>query len=249
MSEPFTVEELKRRAAEYAVERFVRDGMVVGLGTGSTARYALEAIARRLRTGVWRNVRGVPTSRATAELARALGIPLTTLEECPVVDVTVDGADEVDPHMNLIKGLGGALLWEKIVAVASQREVIIVDERKRVPRLGTRSPLPVEVVPFGWSRTLRFLEALGGEPRLRVEAHGRQEQPVITDGGHYIVDCHFPGGIPDPEGLAARLCAWPGVVEHGLFLNLATDVVVATSQGIEVMQRDTGETGAVHSVG
>lgn len=227
---------LKRQAATYAVTEFVRSGMVVGLGTGSTAHYALEAIAQRLHDGSLRNIVGIPTSRDTAAAARALGIPLGCLRDFPVVDVTIDGADEVDSHLDLIKGLGGALLWEKIVAAASREEVIIVDETKRVSRLGTRSPLPIEVVPFGWEIHMPFLETLGGIPQLRLnEVTG---DPFITDGGHYIIDCTFPEGISDPAALAWALSARPGIVEHGLFLNMATAVVVGTVEGVKVLGRE-----------
>lgn len=238
MVAPPRVDELKRQAAYYAVEHFVHSGMVVGLGTGSTTRYALEAIAGRLARGDLQDIIGIPTSRATATLARELGIPLGDLNDHPVVDVTIDGADEVDAHLNLIKGRGGALLWEKIVATASRREVIIVDETKRVARLGTRSPLPVEVVPYGWQTHLAFLQRLGAEPRLRVHKRHAKEEPYLTDSGHYIIDCSFPDGIQDPDALAQALNARPGIVEHGLFLNVATHVIIATSQGIEVMHRD-----------
>ncbi len=235
------VEELKRQAAEYAVAHFITSGMVIGLGTGSTARYAVEAIARRLQTGQLRDIVGIPTSRATARTALRLGIPLGTLNDHPVVDVTIDGADEVDPDMNLIKGRGGALLWEKIVAAASRQEVIIVDETKRVARLGERAPLPVEVIPCGWRSTFAFLESLGAEPQLRVDPYDAGDAPYVTDEHHYILDCYFPNGIENPHELARTLKARPGVVEHGLFLNLATHVVIASTHGIEVL----GETSQV----
>ncbi len=239
-------EHLKQQAAQYAVRHYVEDHMIVGLGTGSTARYALEAIAARRAAGELQHILGVPTSQATARLARKLDIPLTTLEAHPVIDVTIDGADEVAPDLSLIKGGGGALLWEKIVALASHRRVIVVDESKRVDRLGTRIPLPVEVVPFGWRTLWPFLEGLGAIPRLRMRSLEGKELPFTTDSGHYIIDCEFPEGIVDPQPMAETLKAQVGVVEHGLFLNIATEVIVATSQGIEVMRH--GEISALHSV-
>ncbi len=230
-----TVSDLKRQAAYYAVATFIQSGMVIGLGTGSTAHYALEAIAQRLRDGDLHNIVGIPTSRQTAATARALHIPLGCLRDFPVVDVTIDGADEVDRNLNLIKGRGGALLWEKIVAAASRRKVIIIDETKRVSCLGTRSPLPIEVVPFGWEIHLSFLERLGGIPELRLnEITG---DPFITDSGHYIIDCRFPNGILNPTGLAEALNTRPGIVEHGLFLDMATTVVVGTDGGVKVFNR------------
>ncbi len=230
-----SVSDMKQQAADYAVREFIRSGMVVGLGTGSTARYALEAMARYLQEGTLRDIVGIPTSRGTANVARILGIPLGCLRDFPVVDVTIDGADEVDPDLNLIKGMGGALLWEKIVATASRYEVIIVDQTKQVDRLGTRSPLPIEVIPFGWETHLPFLERLGGVPHLRLnEVSG---EPFVTDSGHYIIDCTFPEGIADPVALAQALNARPGIVEHGLFLDIASAVVVGTSGGVEVWRR------------
>lgn len=197
--------------------------MIVGLGTGSTAWFAVEEIGRRLAAGELRDVAGVPTSRATRDHAAALGIPLTTLEEHPQVDLTIDGADEVDPQGNLIKGHGGALLWEKIVAAASRRLVIVVDPSKRVSRLGTTRALPVEVVAFGWNTHEAAIRALGAAPVLRRTPSGG---PVVTDEGHYIVDCSFPGGIPDLEAVEQALKRRPGVVETGLFLGFRPEVIV-----------------------
>lgn len=230
--------ELKRRAAERAVE-LVESGMKLGLGTGSTARFVLEAIAHRRERGELDRIIGVPTSTDTRDYARELGIPLATLDDEPRLDLTLDGADEVDPALDLIKGLGGALLWEKIVAAATDRVVIVIDDSKLVDRLGTRAPLPVEVVPFGW-RTLREpLIAMGIDPTLRKMDGG---QPFITDGGHYILDCAFPDGIDDPEGVESRLRALPAVVETGLFVGMADTVVVAGAGGVEV--RDRNGTGS-----
>ncbi len=235
MSEPLTpaqIEGMKEQAAYYAVDRFVKNGMVVGLGTGSTAAYAVREIARRLKARQLRQVVGIPTSRRTAQLALELGIPLGDLNSHPQVDVVLDGADEVDPQGNLIKGLGGALLWEKIVATAARQVVILVDERKRVDRLGQKAPLPVEVVPFGWRIHVPFLEERGAQVRIRAQDDG---EPFVTDGGHYILDAAFPQGIPDPWRLAQALQARAGIVEHGLFLGMADVIVFGTLQGVEVM--------------
>ncbi|MEE8198885.1 MAG: ribose-5-phosphate isomerase RpiA [Thermoplasmata archaeon] len=221
--------EWKRRAAEAAVDR-VEDGMVLGLGTGSTVRYAIERLGRRVAEG-W-ELAGVPTSRATAELARELQIPLTTLDEHPSLDLTIDGADEVDPRLDLIKGLGGALLREKIVAAASEAFLVVVDEGKVVEGLGERAPLPVEVLPFGARRTRSRLEALGCEPTLRRAG----EAPFRTDNGNYMIHCRFEG-IADPRELAGRLKEIPGVIEHGLFLEMADAVFVGTAAGVKEMGR------------
>ena len=221
--------EWKRRAAEAAVDR-VEDGMVLGLGTGSTVRYAIERLGRRVAEG-W-ELAGVPTSRATAELARELQIPLTTLDEHPSLDLTIDGADEVDPRLDLIKGLGGALLREKIVAAASEAFLVVVDEGKAVEGLGGRAPLPVEVLPFGARRTRSRLEALGCEPTLRRAG----EAPFRTDNGNYMIHCRFEG-IADPRELAGRLKEIPGVIEHGLFLEMADAVFVGTAAGVKEMGR------------
>lgn len=218
-------DELKRLAAERAVE-LVRPGMVVGLGFGSTAVHAVRRIAALLRTGELYDIVGVPCAAWTEAEARRLGIPVATLDERPEVDITIDGADEVDPQLNLIKGGGGALLREKMVAQASAREVIVVDGAKLVPVLGA-FPLPVEVVQFGWGATARFLAGLGA----RVSLRRRGDEPFVTDQGNYILDCAF-GTIADPAGLAEALQARAGIVEHGLFLGLATDVIVAEPSGV-----------------
>ncbi len=231
-----SAEALKREAAVRAAE-WIRDGMVVGLGTGSTVRHLLDHIARRRSEGDWQSIVGVPTSEQTAARARELGIPLSTLDDTPEVDLTIDGADEVDPDLRLIKGLGGALLREKIVATASRQLVIIVDESKVVERLGTRAPLPVEVDPFGAPIQPAFLRSLGAEPVLRRTAEG---SPLVTDGGNVIFDCRFPDGIDDPEALEARLDGRVGVMENGLFLGLATAVVVAAPEGVRVVERGEG---------
>jgi ribose 5-phosphate isomerase A len=203
--------------------------MVVGLGTGSTAIHAIRRIGELLREGAPRNVVGVPTSSASASAAAELGIPLTTLLEHPVVDLTIDGADEVDPALDLVKGGGGALFHEKVVAQASLREVIVVDEAKLSPRLGTLHPLPVEVVPFGATPEVEYLEDLGASVVLRLNEAG---DAFVTDEGNWILDCTF-GPIADPEQLGARIDRRAGVVEHGLFLGLTTDLVIAGPSGIE----------------
>lgn len=227
------VAQLKRQAGEAAAELVV-SGMVVGLGHGSTAVFALRRIAQRLREGQLRDVLGIPCSSQVEAEACRLGIPLTTLDEHPVVDLTIDGADEVDPHLNLIKGGGGALLREKMVAQASRREVIVVDESKLSPALGTHWPVPVEVVSFGWRAQVIYLEALGARLVLR---QGGDSTPVRTDQGNMILDCHF-GPIADPARLSAQLKQRAGIVEHGLFVGLATEVIVAGSQGIRRLRRE-----------
>jgi len=216
------MDELKRRAAEEAVEQ-IESGMVVGLGTGSTAAFAVEAIGHRLGSGDLRDIVGVPTSARTTELARSAGIALATLNDNPRLDLTIDGADEVDPSGNLIKGGGGALLWEKIVAAASDRYIIAVDESKLVDLLGKFFAVPVEVMPFGWRTHLGSVVELGGEPVLRIE---KGDEPFVTDGGHYIIDCRFPGGISDPVRVDRVLRDRPGVIETGLFLGMAPEVIV-----------------------
>jgi len=214
--------EAKRQAALEAVSH-IESGMVVGLGTGSTAALMLEELARQLGAGELRDIVGIPTSNATHQHAVLLGVPLGTLEDHPVVDLTVDGADEVDPDGELIKGMGGALLREKIVATASRRLVIAVDESKLVPRLGTRSPLPVEVVAFGAGTQLGALRALGADPVIRKGPDGL---PFRTDEGHLLIECRFADGISSPATVARVLRARPGVVETGLFLGMHPTVIV-----------------------
>jgi ribose 5-phosphate isomerase A len=225
-------ERQKQRAAARAVE-LVESGTVVGLGGGSTAAFAVRRIAELLHQGRLHDVLGVPCSSKVEATARQLGIPLTTLEDCAEIDLTIDGADEVDPDLNLIKGGGGALLHEKIVAQASRREVIIVDASKPSPRLGTKWALPVEVVPFGWGSQRRFLAALGARVTLRQASSGR---PFQTDEGNVILDAAF-GPIADPFALARELDARTGIVAHGLFLGMATDLLVAGDDGTEHRSR------------
>ncbi|ATB35998.1 ribose-5-phosphate isomerase [Cystobacter fuscus] len=219
----------KREAAERAVES-MQPGMVVGLGTGSTAAHVVHRLAALRSEGKLLDVKGVPTSHRTAVLAESLGIPLTTLEAHPVLDLCIDGADEVDPELRLIKGGGGALLREKIVAQASRRVIIVVDEGKLSPRLGTRWAVPVEVLPFGWRSQALYLEGLGARVTQRLGPGG---SPFVTDQGHFILDCAW-GALEQPEALAARLQARAGIVEHGLFLGLTSELIVAGSGGVEV---------------
>lgn len=224
---------LKQMAGETAVTMAISSGMVIGLGTGSTAVHAVRKIGQLWQAGQLENIVGIPTSEETAREAAQWGIPLSTLADHPVVDVTIDGADEIDPRLNLIKGLGGALLREKIVATASQRMIVVADERKQVDRLGTRSPVPVEVIPFAEAPVTRFLQGLGAKVALRMV----DERPYITDEQNILLDCTFSGGIADPAQLNWELLLCPGVVEHGLFLNIATDVVLATANGIKSYTR------------
>jgi ribose 5-phosphate isomerase A len=217
----------KQQAAERAVD-MVQSGMVVGLGTGSTAIFAVRRIAQLLREGQLRDIIGFPTSAVVETEARRLEIPLLPLDELGAVDVTIDGADEVDPQLNVIKGGGGALLREKIVAQASRREVIVVDEGKLSPRLGTLWAVPVEVIPFGWRSQASLLESLGARITLRRQADGT---PYRTDQGNLILDCAF-GPIQQLAELDAQLNARAGIVGHGLFLGLVTDLIVAGENGI-----------------
>jgi len=226
------VEDLKRAAANRAVE-LVTDGMLLGLGSGTTARYATLRIAERLRQGDLHDISAVPTSEETARLARAEGIALTTLDEHLRLDLTIDGADEVDPQLDVVKGRHGYLLREKIVAAASRREVIVVDESKLVERLGLTCAVPVEVVRFGWRVTQAALERTGAQAALRVE----QGRAYCTEEDHYIVDCVFPGGIAEPHALQDELLRIPGVIDTGLFLDLVHAVVVATVQGVQILTR------------
>lgn len=227
-----SLDELKRIAAKRAAE-MVQSGMVLGLGSGTTSWQVVLALGERVRAGELRAVVGVPTSEKTAALAREQGIPLTTLDDHPQIDFTLDGADEVAPNMDVIKGLGGYLLREKLVALATRRLAMVVDHTKIVPRLGVRSPVPVEVVRFAWRQTREALERTGAQPRLRMTAEG---QPWVTDEGHYILDCAY-ARIDDPPALAAAIKAITGVVEHGLFLGMVRTIVVAAPEGIAVVER------------
>ena len=222
--------DLKQQAAHRAVE-FVESGMIVGLGHGSTAAFATKRLATLLASGTLRDIFAIPCSQEVDELARSLEIPMTSFEVHKRIDLTIDGADEVDPSMDLIKGGGGALLREKVVASASRREIIIVDGSKLSPALGTRFALPVEVVPFAAAIEQRFIESLGAQATLRGDA-----TPFRTDQGNFILDCAF-GPIPDAASLAAQLDARAGIVAHGLFIALATDLVVASEAGVRAYQR------------
>ncbi|MCL4835656.1 MAG: ribose-5-phosphate isomerase RpiA [Caldilineaceae bacterium] len=223
----FSIDLLKRQAAEAAVD-LIQPGMVVGLGAGSTALKAIECMGERLADGRLHRIVGVPCSGQVAADAQRLGVPLTTLDEHPVIDLTIDGADEVDPQLRVIKGGGGALLREKIVAQASRQEVIIVDEGKLSDRLGTKWVLPVEVIPFGWRTHLDFFTQLGATVNVRT---GDRNVWFRTDSGNLILDCNF-GPMADPDSLAAVLDARAGVVAHGLFIGLVSQVVVAGVNGV-----------------
>ena len=229
MSAAAEVAAMKERAAIFAAD-LVQAGMVLGLGSGSTATLLVHALARRVQAGL--RFEGVPTSEATGSLALSLGLKIFTLEERPRLDLAIDGADEVDPALNLIKGLGGALLREKVVASAAERFVIVVDPSKIVDRLGTHTAVPVEVVRFGWTRTRDALGALGA----RVEQRVSGGTPFLTDGGNFILDCRF-----DPESdlpsLGGTIKALTGVVEHGLFLGMTEQVVVGRADSVDVLRR------------
>ena len=223
-----TVEALKRRAAEYAVDHYFESGMKVGLGTGSTAIWAVRYLGELLRTGARKDIIAFATSRVTEQEAVRLGIPMMSEDLPSSLDVTIDGADEVDPQLNLIKGGGGALLREKIVAQASAKEIIVVDESKLSPRLGTHHVLPIEVLPFGWRSQANFIAGLGAKYTVRPAADGNVYH---TDQGNLILDCDF-GPIADPAGIADQLNTRAGIVEHGLFLGLTSLVIVSSSTGI-----------------
>jgi len=222
---------LKRAAAQSAVAQ-VTDGMILGLGSGTTSAIAVEILGQRVRGGL--RVVGIPTSETIAAQARSLGIPLAGLDECPHIDMTIDGADRVDErNLNLIKGRGGALLREKLVATASKRLVIAVHDSKVVSHMSVAEPIPVEVVPFGWQSTAGRLAVLGARWEIRPDSNGN---PFVSDGGHFILDCTFDTGIP-AEALAAELDHVVGLVEHGLFIGLASEVHVAAPDGVRVLKR------------
>ncbi len=227
MREGELVSHHKKQAAERAVE-LVQPGMVIGLGSGSTAVFAMRRIADLFREGKLNGIEGVATSEAVLKEAQELGIPIIAEEMERSIDLTIDGADEVDPGLNLIKGGGGALLREKVVAQNSRRVVIVCDDTKVSPKLGTKRAVPVEVLFFGWHAQLRYLESLGARVTVRQSGDG---SPFVTDSGNMILDCNF-GPIADPADLALNLSARAGIVEHGLFLGLATDVIIAGKEGI-----------------
>ena len=231
-----SLEDLKLAASARAVE-YVQPGMRLGLGTGSTARYFIELLGARVRDGL--AIVAVPTSEMTRAAAERVGIPLSTLDETPELDLTVDGADEIAPDLTVIKGGGGALLWEKIVASASDRMIVIADDTKWVPVLG-RFPLPIEVVPFGLAATRRAIEAAvqaagcRGSAFLRVTREGH---PFVTDSGHHMLDASL-GRIQDPKMLATALAGIPGVVEHGLFIGLVATAIIAGAEGVRIVEVD-----------
>ena len=220
----------EKEAAARASLRYVKDGQVVGLGTGSTAAYFIRLLAEQVKRGL--RIRGIPTSEHSRELAMSLGIPFTTFDQCQEIDVTVDGADEVDPQLRLIKGGGGALLREKVVASATRQLVIVADASKRVPILG-KFPLPVEVIKFAQALIAKKIAALGAEVRLRRAADG---SPYLTDENNHILDCSF-GQIRDADALARQLSDMPGVVEHGLFIGMASTVILASGSDIVELHR------------
>jgi ribose 5-phosphate isomerase A len=222
----------KQQAAEQALQ-YIQSGMALGLGSGTTANRLLRPLAERLRDGRLRDIVGVPTSERTAAQCRELGIPLTTLDQQPRLDLAIDGADEIDPALNLIKGLGGALLREKIVEASASRLVVIADDSKLVAQLGTQAPLPVEIIFFGLPLATRRLTELGCRPELR---RGSDGQPFCTDEGNVILDCHF-AGIADAGALNAAINAIPSVVEHGLFIGMASVALVAGPRGVTTMVR------------
>jgi ribose 5-phosphate isomerase A len=220
----------EKEAAAQASLRFVQDGQIVGLGTGSTAAYFIKLLAERVKNGL--KIRGIPTSERSRQMALSLGIPLTTLDEYQEIAVTVDGADEVDPQLRLIKGGGGALLREKIIASATRQLVIVADGSKQVARLG-KFPLPVEVIKFAQQLVAKKIAALGAQVDLR---RGTDNQPFITDENNHILDCHF-GEIADVDGLARKLSDMPGVVEHGLFIGMASVVIFARGKQIVELRK------------
>ena len=226
----------KQIAAESAAQ-LVKNGMVIGLGSGSTAEIAIRLLGGKVKNGL--QIIGVPTSEKTNQIARGLGIRLATLEAYPELDLTIDGADEVElGSLDLIKGRGGALLREKIVASSSRRMIIVVDESKIVDRLGSHGEVPVEIVSFGWRSTARRLEKLGWRPVLRFGADGL---PFVSDGGHYILDCSFEKGT-SVQAKAAPLHDTVGVVEHGMFLGMATEAHVGSATGVRVLRKDLDNT-------
>ncbi|MGD2269821.1 MAG: ribose-5-phosphate isomerase RpiA [Desulfobacterales bacterium] len=227
-----SIDELKKQVACRAVE-FVTSGMIIGLGTGTTAEFAVKRIGELLKKGRLKDIMGVPSSRQTEKLAQSLAIPLTSFDKHAKLDLNIDGADEVDPDLNLIKGRGGALLREKIIAQSSRRNIIIVDQGKLSSQLGIKSSLPIEVIPQARAPEQRYIQYLGGSVRLRSAEDGT---PFQTDQNNWILDADF-GPIADLEGLAAKLAARAGIVEHGLFLNLAHDVLVAGENGMRHLQR------------
>lgn len=225
-------EDLKKQAGEKAVE-YIDDGMIVGLGTGSTVEYTIRKLGKLVRDGL--KIKGIPTSVHTQRIAKKEKIPLTTLEENPVIDLTIDGADEVDPDLNLMKGGGGALVREKIIAFNSKKVIIVIDDSKIVKALGIDFPLPVEVVKFGWTSTKKTLEKIGCNVELR---RVMENEPYITDNSNYILDCEFDR-IAEPAQLEIDINNIPGVVENGLFICLVNQVIVGGKQGILTLDKES----------
>jgi ribose 5-phosphate isomerase A len=224
------IQDDEKEAAAHASLQFVHDGQIVGLGTGSTASRAVRLLGAGVKAGL--KIRGVPTSVRTKELAEGLGIPLLTLDEVQQIDVTIDGADEIDPQLQLIKGGGGALLREKVIASASRQMVVVGDSSKQVAMLG-KFPLPVEIIPFAQGLVSKEIRALGASVRLRLDSTGKA---FVTDEGHHILDCSF-GQIPDPPSLARQLSDMPGIVEHGLFIHLASVALIAKNGKVLALRR------------
>jgi ribose 5-phosphate isomerase A len=222
--------EEEKEVAGRAAAKLVRDGDIVGLGTGSTAYFAVVALGERVKAGL--RITGIPTSVHTADLARSVGIQLTTLDEHPEINITIDGADEVDPNLNLIKGGGGALTREKVIATASKKMVVVADSGKVVPTLG-KFPLPVEIIAFARTVIEKKITSLGATPKLRTKPDG---SPFITDNGNEILDCSF-GKIDDPAALARVLSDTPGIVEHGLFIGIAKLALVGRGSSVEQLSR------------
>jgi ribose 5-phosphate isomerase A len=223
---------LKLLAARHALDH-VRSGMTLGLGTGSTTTYFIDLLGEHLTAGALEDIRAVPTSEGTATRARAHGIPLVSLKDYPRLDLAVDGADEVDPNLDLIKGLGRALLREKVVETHTDHLLILVDESKMVPRLGSTVPLPVEILPFEHQAHIQWLSTLGCQAEWRMEKDG---SPVVTDNGNYMALCHFPEGIPDVHALARKMADRPGIIEHGIFLEMTWAVIIAGADGVRTLE-------------
>ncbi len=228
---------LKKEAAKKALT-FVRNNMTLGLGTGSTTTYFVDMLGEKVSSGGLKGILGVPTSKETMQRAQRWGIPITTLSEHPKLDLAVDGADEVDLALNLIKGLGRALLREKIVEIHAEQFIVIIDESKMVARLGTRDALPIEILPFEAEAHIYWLNTLGCRAELWLE---EDKSPAITDNGNYLARCWFDEGIPDAYALAQALSTRPGIIEHGLFLDMATEIIIAKEDGIDTLQRERKE--------
>ncbi|MBT3323423.1 MAG: ribose 5-phosphate isomerase A [Anaerolineae bacterium] len=230
---------LKERAAAKALT-YIKSGMVLGLGTGSTTAYFVDMLGEKVSSGELTDILGIPTSKETAEHAAKWGIEITTLSKHPRIDIAIDGADEVDPTLNLIKGLGRALLREKIVEIHAEKFIVIVDASKMVSRLGTRDALPIEILPFEAEAHIHWLNALGCRAELWLEDDGSL---AITDNGNYLSKCWFEEGIPDAYNLAQKLSTRPGIIEHGLFLDMATEIIIAKEGGVEVQKRKKTNSG------